>query len=346
MMLKGLKKKFFLFLLIFFLVQNVFSKSNYFSLSIKLNPEKDFTSQLFKNMNDILFWNIYFQEEDFGFNEFLGKSFSSVYFSQMSNQVINNFDKIYLLDFIFSVNGLSNLSLSNSFNFNFSFGDEFSFSKIPFNNFKIDFNSIFMKNNFFINLFSDGVLYSINNFEEKNSECVIGINLNFDLFFNIFSDSKLFLNESKNFTNCNLTSMGFNYRYNYSSKEFWSFYFNLILNWIIFSSVNFDFENSSGIGSGEGVKLNLEISNFNFGLLRFNLFFAGIHSIKNLLNYNVININEIIYEKKLNKNFSVGVKNSLFLRYGFISNLKENSIFDVKLKTSVFLRVNILSNFY
>ena len=103
MMLKGFKKKFFFLLLIFYLVQNVFAEKNSFSISIKINPKKDFTSQLLTNMNDILFWNIFFQDESFGLNEFLGKSFSSVIFGQMSNQVINNFDKIYSLDFIFSI---------------------------------------------------------------------------------------------------------------------------------------------------------------------------------------------------------------------------------------------------
>lgn len=345
MMLKGFKKKFFFLLLIFYLVQNVFAEKNSFSISIKINPKKDFTSQLLTNMNDILFWNIFFQNESFGLNEFFGKSFSSVIFGQMSNQVINNFDKIYSLDFIFSVNGLSNLYLNNSFDFNFSYGDEFSESKFPFNNFKIDFNSMFMKNNFLFNLFSDGVLYRINKFEENNSECVVGINLNFDLFFNVISDDNLFLNESNNLTNCNMTSIGFNYRYNYFSKTFWNFYFNTNLNFIILSSVNFDFDNSSGLGCGEGVKLNFEISNNNFGLLRFNLFFAGIHSLKNLPNYNILNLNELLYEKKLNSVLSVGVKNSLFLRYGLISNVQENSMLDVKLNTSIYLRVNIFSNF-
>ena len=50
-------------------------------------------------------------------------------------------------------------------------------------------------------------------------------------------------------------------------------------------------------------------------------------------------------KKKINSVLSVGVKNSLFLRYGLISNVQENSMLDVKLNTSIYLRINIFSNF-
>lgn len=344
MIIKGLKKISFFCLLIFFLAQNVFLKSNSFTVSIKLNPEKDFNSQLIYNFKSILSWNIFFQEDSLSFNEYFSQSFSSAYIGQISNKIIDNyfknFNNVFNFDFIFSVNALTNQFFSNSFAFDFSYGDKFVYSKKPLNNFEIDFESVFAKDNLLISLLSDGSLTSVYDAQGKKIESLLEVNFNFDLFYNVYSDEKFFLEKSNSFTNYTDTAIGLKYKINFYPNFFNQFIFEFNLSWIILSTVNFDYKNSFGLGTGESVKFNASFYNKDFGLLGFYLFFNGVHSILNLCNYNIFYKTESFYEKNINQTFSIGIKNSLFLRYGFVKDIIENKIFDVKIQTSLYLRIN------
>ncbi len=345
MITKGLKKISFFCLLIFFLIQNVFSKSNSFTVSIKLNPEKDFNSQLLFNLKNILSWNIFLQEDSLSLNEYFGHSFSSAYIGQISNKIFDNyfknFNNVFNLNFIFSVNMEINQFFSNSFSLDFSYGDKFVFSKKPLNNFEIDFDSVVAKNNFLFSVLSNGSLCSLYDWQGKNFETLLDINFNFDLLFNVFSDENLFLEKSNSFTNYTDTAIGLKYKMKFYPNFFNQFIFEFNLSWIILSTVNFDYKDSLGLGTGESVKFNASFYNKDFGFLGFNLFFNGVHSILDLCNYNIFYKSEILYEKKINQIFSLGIKKSLFLRYGFIKDI-ENQIFDVKNQTSLYLRINFI----
>lgn len=343
MILKGFKRFSFLFIFTFFLVQNVFSKTNSFSLSIKLNPQKDFKSQLLFNLKNILSWNLFLQEEPLNFNQYFGKSFSSVYLGQISNKLFeNNFlnlKNIFNLDFIFSVNGFTNKFFTNSFSLDFSYGDKFVFTKKPLNNFQIDLETVFAKDIFLFSFLSDGNLFSIYDWQEKYFESLLDVNLNFDLFVNFFSDENSILEKSNSLKNYSDTAIGLNYKLNFIPNIFNQFIFEFNLSWIILSTVNFVYENSFALGSGESVKLNASFFYKDFGLLGFNLFFNGVHWILDLCKYNIFYKSEIFYEKKINQIFSLGIKNSFFLRYGFVNDIA-NKIYDSKNQTSIYLRIN------
>jgi hypothetical protein len=109
--------------------------------------------------------------------------------------------------------------------------------------------------------------------------------------------------------------------------------------WDGYNLDDFVYENSLALGSGESVKLNASFFDKDFGLLGVNLFFNGVHWILDLCKYNIFYKSEIFYEKKINQIFSLGIKNSFFLRYGFVNDIA-NKIYDSKNQTSIYLRIN------
>lgn len=205
-------------------------------------------------------------------------------------------------------------------------------SKVPFEHFELNLDASFSGDAYYwISFFSDGLIRSWAPCEDLNSATTLGIGLHYDFIY------------SKDI-NYSANSLGFTLkRRNFLEHDF-IFDIRMHLNWLVLGCSEYpyfingdiprpahlDERRDYDMGTGENIKLSLELSHDKFGTLSLFGNASGIHTIGNAVpeegsdGFIFVGTAGFSYERKFKSKYRVGLRDNFYYKLGIYDSAKDS----------------------